>query len=245
MKKINISKKWIILIAIIAVIAIVVVANNVKQENIKKEIIAGYSEIIDEVLEEYLSGTGTDRWGDTRKNKYAIQMGLGEIDYEIVNITSEEGLYRGSHDDTYVLTVEIRLSCSKSGSREDIEELADEVFWTFYDVQSITSGIEIGEYECSYYPTDDPNYAYEDLITIYVNGEKIISPYWHEPDNDKDDKDDIVKCRRSGCGREAKYTDWNRRYCSEHINETHYCRYPGCLNEISNYSGDLYCHEHD
>lgn len=172
--------------------------------------------------------------------------GLEEINYEIVEITREEGLYCGSHDDTYVLNVEIRLVCSKSGSSEDKQELADEVFWTFYDIQSITSGIEIGEYECSYYPTEDPNYAYEDLITIYVNGDKIISPYWHEPDDGKDDNDaEIIKCRRSGCGKEAEYTDWNRRYCSEHINETHYCRYPGCLNEISNYSGDLYCHEHD
>lgn len=55
---------------------------------------------------------------------------------------------------------------------------------------------------------------------------------------------DDTKCRYAGCGKKAVYSDWTRRYCSEHINGTHYCRYPGCLNEISNYSTDLYCNKH-
>ena len=240
----KISKKWFILVAIVAIIIVVVVSNKVKQEQIKKEIITGYSEIMDVVLDEYLAGTGTDRWGNTRENEYAIKLGLEEINYKIVNITTEEGLYGGSHDDTYVLDVEIRLVCSKSGTSDDMRELADEVFWTFYDIQSITSGIEIGDYECSYYPTEDPNYAYEELITIYVNGNKVLSPYRHEPSDDKDD-DNSVKCRRSGCGKEPVYTDWDRRYCSEHINDTHYCRYPHCTNEIPNSSINQYCPEHD
>lgn len=53
-----------------------------------------------------------------------------------------------------------------------------------------------------------------------------------------------IKCRHAGCGKDPVYSDWTRRYCSEHINGTHYCRYPGCLNEISNYSTDLYCNKH-
>ena len=46
------------------------------------------------------------------------------------------------------------------------------------------------------------------------------------------------------CDEKAVYEDWTKRYCSKHINETHYCRYPGCNNEISNYSSDLYCYKH-
>ena len=199
MVKKKISTKWLILIAIVVIIAIVFVGNNVKQNNIKKEIVAGYSEIIDEVLEEYLSGTGTDRWGNVRENEYATKLGLEEINYEIVEITTEEGLYGGSHDDTYVLNVDIQLSCSRSGSTEEKAELAKEVFWTFYDVQNITSGIEIGDYECSYYPTEDPEYSYEDLITVSINGEKIIYPESHEPDNKDNSKyKDTIKCEVCG-----------------------------------------------
>lgn len=57
-------------------------------------------------------------------------------------------------------------------------------------------------------------------------------------------KYDEYKCRCFGCEKEAVYSDWTRRYCAEHIKGTHYCRYPGCLNEITNYSTDLYCNEH-
>lgn len=52
------------------------------------------------------------------------------------------------------------------------------------------------------------------------------------------------KCRCFDCEKEAVYSDWTRRYCAEHIKGTHYCRHPGCNNEISNYSTDLYCNEH-
>lgn len=52
-------------------------------------------------------------------------------------------------------------------------------------------------------------------------------------------------CRYSGCGRTAVYSDWNRRYCNVHIQEEHYCRYPGCMNLIPNSSTSRYCSEHD
>ena len=51
-------------------------------------------------------------------------------------------------------------------------------------------------------------------------------------------------CRRSGCGKEPLYTDWNRRYCSEHINETSYCRHPECMNPVPHTSTSPYCAEH-
>lgn len=54
-----------------------------------------------------------------------------------------------------------------------------------------------------------------------------------------------IVCRRSGCGRSPVYSDWNRRYCSAHISDDHYCRYPGCMNRISNSSTGSYCSKHD
>lgn len=53
-----------------------------------------------------------------------------------------------------------------------------------------------------------------------------------------------IVCRRTGCGRSPVYSDWNRRYCSLHINESHYCRYPGCTNQIPNSSTGGYCYKH-
>lgn len=58
------------------------------------------------------------------------------------------------------------------------------------------------------------------------------------------DRSQIV-CRMNGCGRSPVYSDWNRRYCSTHINDDHYCRYPGCMNRISNSNTGRYCYEHD
>ena len=54
-----------------------------------------------------------------------------------------------------------------------------------------------------------------------------------------------IVCRRSGCGRSPVYSDWNRRYCSAHINDDHYCRYPGCMNRIANSSTGSYCSKHN
>lgn len=54
-----------------------------------------------------------------------------------------------------------------------------------------------------------------------------------------------IVCRRTGCGRSPVYSDWNRRYCSIHIKEDHYCRYPGCMNRISNSSYRRYCSKHN
>ena len=62
---------------------------------------------------------------------------------------------------------------------------------------------------------------------------------WHNYDGTE------IVCRRNGCGKKPLYSDWNRRYCSTHINDTHYCRYPNCMNEISNRSGSRYCYLHD
>jgi len=241
--KMHINKKWKLFIVIAITIIFIIAIHAIKQINIKKEIIAGYSEIIDIVLDEYLAGTGLDRWGNIRENEYAIKTELNEIAYEIVEITAEEGLYRGNHDDTYVLNVVVYLTCTDEISNSDKQKLADEVFWTFYDIQSVAYGIEIGDYKCSYYPTDDSDYAYKDLITIYVNGDKIIYPHRRETNNTNESN--LVKCRRSGCGKEAVHEEWDRRYCSENIRETHYCRYPGCTNQIPNSSTKQYCYNHD
>ena len=54
-----------------------------------------------------------------------------------------------------------------------------------------------------------------------------------------------IVCRRQGCGEKPVYPDWNRRYCSLHIQDDHYCRYPDCTNKIPNSSESKYCSEHN
>ena len=199
--------------------------------NAKKEITEGFSELIDARIEEYLSSTEPDKFGNIRC-EYALKLGLEDITYEIVDISRDKGPWR----DIYVLTVEIHLTCEENHTTEDIYELANEIKIEFI----LADGDDIGKYSWSYSPMDDSDY----WITIYVNGEKIISPPIYAPNDDKDD-DKTVKCRRSGCGKEPVYTDWNRRYCSEHINDTHYCRHPRCTNQVPNSSKTQYCYDHD
>lgn len=52
------------------------------------------------------------------------------------------------------------------------------------------------------------------------------------------------KCRYSGCGKTAKYSDWDRRYCAEHLQGKKYCRYPGCSEQIPINGFDDYCSKH-
>ncbi len=51
-------------------------------------------------------------------------------------------------------------------------------------------------------------------------------------------------CRHSGCDKKALYTDWDKRYCSEHLQGTKYCRYPGCGEKIPINGLYDYCSEH-
>lgn len=53
-----------------------------------------------------------------------------------------------------------------------------------------------------------------------------------------------IICRRQGCGQKPVFQEWNRRFCSIHINDFHYCRYPGCMEEISNMKSRQYCYKH-
>ena len=53
-----------------------------------------------------------------------------------------------------------------------------------------------------------------------------------------------IVCRRVDCGKKPVYPDWNRRYCEEHIKDSHYCRHPDCSNKIPNDSVGVYCSEH-
>lgn len=55
---------------------------------------------------------------------------------------------------------------------------------------------------------------------------------------------ETITCRRVGCGKTPLYHEWNRRYCSEHIQGTRTCRYPGCDTQISNSSLYEHCTEH-
>lgn len=84
------------------------------------------------------------------------------------------------------------------------------------------------------------------LITIVVVVLVIFIVGLFINDNSTNDyKQNDYKCRKVGCNSKPIYEDWNRRYCSYHLKETHYCRYPGCMNEISNSNKSQYCRQHD
>ena len=53
-----------------------------------------------------------------------------------------------------------------------------------------------------------------------------------------------ITCRYSGCGKEPVYSDWEKRYCSEHLQNTHTCHYPGCNVQVPNSSGNKNCPKH-
>ena len=55
---------------------------------------------------------------------------------------------------------------------------------------------------------------------------------------------ETITCRHVGCGRTPLYHEWNRRFCSEHIQGTRTCRYPGCNEQISNSSLYEHCSKH-
>ena len=52
------------------------------------------------------------------------------------------------------------------------------------------------------------------------------------------------KCRYSGCEKTAKYSDWDRRYCTEHLQGEKYCRHPYCSERIPINGLSDYCWEH-
>ena len=64
-------------------------------------------------------------------------------------------------------------------------------------------------------------------------------PSWINPDGSS------IMCRYPGCSSSPVYPDLNRRYCSAHISDTHYCKYPNCMNPVPNSSEELYCSQHD
>ena len=52
------------------------------------------------------------------------------------------------------------------------------------------------------------------------------------------------KCRHTGCKKRAKYSNWEHRFCSEHLQGMKYCRYPTCSEQIPIYGFSEYCAKH-
>lgn len=55
---------------------------------------------------------------------------------------------------------------------------------------------------------------------------------------------DEYKCRHSGCNKRAETSEWERRFCSEHLNGMKYCRYPHCDEQIPINGTSEYCWKH-
>lgn len=192
MKVKSFSAKMIAFILIVVVLASIIVTNTVKQNEIKEEILCGYTEIMDARLENFLDSTKTSYF-DFPPSEYGERLGLTEITYEVTNIKKE--------DDIYVLSVDIFLICDHDNLENDNELLAHDVKYEFYDLQY--DDFEIGGYECSYCSYKDLDYYNEELITVYVNGERILSPQ----KRDSNKNEGTVKCEV--CGKRYKDTSDN------------------------------------
>lgn len=182
----KISTKGFVLIAIIAIISIVIVCNNVKQNNIKKEIIEEYSSLMDERLETFLSSTKSNYLG-LSPSEYDSELGLTDISYEISRVKKE--------DDEYVLYLDVFLTCESQNSENEnsLMAMAHDVEYEFLELLWDTDD-EICGYECSYASHKDLDYYGEDMITVYINNEKILYPQ----SRDTDKYEDTTKCQVCG-----------------------------------------------
>ena len=70
-------------------------------------------------------------------------------------------------------------------------------------------------------------------LSDVTDSDSIYSKYYDE-----------YKCRRTGCEKRAEYSSWDKRYCSEHLQGTKYCRYPHCSEQIPINGLSNYCSKH-
>lgn len=206
----KISTKGVVLIAIIAIISIVIVCNNVKQNNIKKEIIEEYSTLMDERLETFLSSTKPSYLGFS-PSEYDRELGLTDISYEISRINKE--------DDEYVLYLDIFLTCQSNNSENENSLMAHDVKFAFEELLWDMDD-EICGYECSYSSYKNLEYYGEDMITVYVNNEKILYPQSRNTDK----YEDTTKCQVCG-----------KRYNKGSQNASSIARTNMCLSCYKNY----------
>lgn len=184
MDKKKVSTKLLVLIAIVVIIIVIIVSNNVKQNSIKKEITQEYSLLMDEKLDSFLASTDPS-YLEFPPSDYDSELGLTNISYEISRIKKEE--------DRYILYVDIFLTCESENSENNNALLAHDVKYEFesllYDMDD-----EICGYECSYCSYKDLDYYNEDMITVYINNEKILSPQQRDTNKNKD----TTKCEVCG-----------------------------------------------
>lgn len=52
------------------------------------------------------------------------------------------------------------------------------------------------------------------MFAFIENGEDEKKDEWHNPDGSS------IVCRVDGCGKSPSYSDWDNRFCSEHLNRS-------------------------
>lgn len=175
--------KLIMFFAIALIIVFIIVVNNAKQNSIKNEIAQEYSLLMDERLEEFLASTKPSYF-DFSPSEYTSELGLADISYEITRIEKE--------DDRYMLFVDVFLTCESVNSENDNALLAHDVKYEFESLLYYQD--EIAGYECSYCSYKDLDYYNENMITVYINNEKILYPQKRDTDKYKD----TTKCEVCG-----------------------------------------------
>lgn len=194
----NKSKKKIIVFGIVVIVLVIVVCailSVIKHNTIKKE----YAIVIDEKIEEYMSGS----------NPY----GVSNIEYEITDIFKYDG--------TETMNVTFYLTTADK-EIDNIEqsllayEVEDEVIMIKKPtIKSTDTSFMLGRYKCDYvnmkYTGKYGDFYAQNLITVYVNGEKILYPEVIEVDSS------TVRCK--SCGTKYKKESSN----AESISKTGMC----------------------
>lgn len=76
-----------------------------------------------------------------------------------------------------------------------------------------------------------------------IYGKGMFERLSNKSDSSKLDYDKY-KCRHTGCDKKAKTSDWEHRFCEEHIQGMKYCRYPNCGEQIPISGTSKYCWQH-
>lgn len=209
-------------ILILFIVAVVISFFVIKNYCIKKSIKEEYISLMDAKLENFIE-----------EEEYARQADVKEISYKIKKIKE--------YDDEYMIEVEAYLICNRDSLDFDAQMAAYGLADKFKNYD-----LEINGYECTHRCIKYNGYYSEDLITVYINDEKFIYPKRKDEKKKESALERSSKiCRVSGCGKQAKYSDWDRKYCEEHLQGTKYCRHPGCNKEIPILGLSDYCSSHD
>lgn len=206
----------IVVLAVILIIGFIVVGKNVSRNKAVEEIEAAFPALVDDKIAAFLEENK-----DNTSENYAADYVLLRLDYEIQNITYEDG--------RYTIWLDIFADCKPSleweqaGTRlkweKVIEYLVGDVEDCFIIGERTDNYFDVAGYRCSYeLPlvskyTEKGTTSYGKMFFTRVNGEMINQPLELKVSSDKDTKECQV------CGQKFKNGSEN----AKSIEKTNMC----------------------